>query len=142
MTSDQVGVFVVERNASLRETLQTLLEDAGYGVVACADGNLAVKLLQIAPHPFVVVLSHRDENHDFRQVLAAIQTLPAHAYILLSSRPARAPWQWNPYTQRFVPVVPVPCDVDTFLAQVAGTVNELLPLLPARPLASAHPLAG
>jgi CheY-like chemotaxis protein len=48
MTSDHV-VLVVDDDDETRDTLEELLGDAGYSVLAAANGAAALKLLQTAP---------------------------------------------------------------------------------------------
>ena len=99
------NVLVVEQEGTLRETLRDVLHDAGYHVVLCADSPIALSLLEVAPAPFIVLLEE-----------------------------GRAPRQWNPHTQAFVPIVPMPFDIDgllTAVADAAGRLGALPSLLPA-----------
>lgn len=120
-----VRVLVVERDELLRETLELMLDEAGYTVAGIGDGALAVRALEVSPYPLVVLLSHGGSDTDGEAVLISARMLPSHAYIVLSTRPQKAPWVWNAHTEHFVPVVPEPFDVDTLLEAVAAAVARL-----------------
>lgn len=127
-------VLIVGQDTALSKALCAVLEDAGYGVAVCSDTTLALALMCISYRPFVVLLFPDDGSHEqpydgpaqaWTQVLAFARLLPRHAYILLSSQPQRAPWQWNPHTQAFVPIVPLPFDLKLLLTRVAEAVRRL-----------------
>lgn len=119
------NVMIVEPDGDLCQVLCSVVEAAGYGAVACTSGNLASKLLRIAPHPFIVLLTDSRPSGNWQQVLSEIERLPPHVYVLLSREPREAPRRWNPHTQAFVPVVPMPFELDELLEQVAAAVTQL-----------------
>lgn len=45
------NVLVVEDEASIRDLVQEVLEEAGYGVVAVADGAAAIQVLEVHQAP-------------------------------------------------------------------------------------------
>jgi DNA-binding NtrC family response regulator len=124
------SMLVLEQGGNLSETLRDMFHDAGSGVTVCSDIPLALALLQVAPTSLAVLLSDSGPTEEWKRILAAVPGLPPHAYVLLSTRAQQAPWQWNPHTEAFVPVVPMPFDVDRLLAQVADTVGQIQ-LLPS-----------
>lgn len=122
-----VRVLVVEPDPLLREALELMLDEAGYTVAGVGDGNLARQALRVSPYPLVVLLSRSTDRIQAAEddILRGISDLPAHAYLLLSMHPHHAPWVWNAHTERFVPVVPVPFDVDEVLDRVANAAGLL-----------------
>jgi CheY-like chemotaxis protein len=53
MTRD---ILVVDDDADLRETLQLLLDDSGYGVIAVANGQAALDHLRAGAQPSLILL--------------------------------------------------------------------------------------
>lgn len=126
-------VLIVGQNPALCEALCAILEDVGYGVAVCSDTTPALALLRVSLHPFIVLLAD-DESHEqsydepaqaWTQILAVARSLPLHAYVLLSSQPQQALELWNPHTQAFVPVVPLPFDSKLLLTRVAEAARRL-----------------
>lgn len=120
-----IRVLVVERDELLRETLEMVLDDAGYTVAGVADGAMAMRALEVSPHPLVVLLSHGGRDGDSETVLVSAPMLPPHEYILLSTRPKDAPWVWNAHMEHFVSVVSLPFEVDALLDMVAAAAARL-----------------
>lgn len=117
--------LVIERDADLRQTLELVLEDAGYAVAGVEDVSLAEAGLRVSPHPLVVLVSHGDPARRGRSLAEAAGSLPPHAYVLLSTRPQTAPHLLNPHTEHVVPVVAEPFDVDVLLAAVDDASERL-----------------
>lgn len=111
-------VLVVERDATLRETLEEALEEAGYATAAVGDLDLARAALQVSPYPLVVLVGHGNPDADDHSLVDEASALPPHAYLLLSTRPDHAPQAHNPYTQRAVPIMAEPCDLTTLASLV------------------------
>jgi DNA-binding NtrC family response regulator len=129
-------VLLVIQDRDLSETLSVVLEEAGYSIAICADTSGALTMLRVADKPLVVMLSHGGPSHKGEHILAAVPDLPPHAYLLLTTDPRKAPLKWNPHTQAFVPVLPMPFDVDLLLAHVDDAMSRLhheceLSLVPA-----------
>jgi two-component system, chemotaxis family, chemotaxis protein CheY len=53
MTAD---ILIVDDDADLRETLQGLLDESGYGVVAVANGHAALEQLKAGARPSLILL--------------------------------------------------------------------------------------
>jgi DNA-binding NtrC family response regulator len=117
--------LLVIQDRDLSETLSVVLEEAGYSIAICADTAVALTMLRVAEKPLVVMLSHGGTSQEGEHILAAVPELPPHAYVLLSTDRRKAPLKWNPYTQAFVPVLPMPFDVDLLVAQVDDAVSRL-----------------
>ena len=49
-------ILVVDDDADLRETLQVLLDDSGYGVTAVANGQAALDQLKAGARPSLILL--------------------------------------------------------------------------------------
>jgi DNA-binding NtrC family response regulator len=119
------SVLLVGQEKSLSEVLCDVLQEASYDVTVCADAFCALNMLRVATAPVVVILSHGGHSQEWERMLAAVAELPRHAYLVLSTHPEEAPAQWNPHMQAYVPVVPMPFDMDILLAQVAEAVARL-----------------
>ncbi len=118
-------VFIVERDEALRETIILVLEGAGYTAGGVGDVGQALATLRDSPQPMVVLIGHGDPEVEGLTLLEQVSNLPKHAYLLLSTHPQIAPSVSNPYTQRLVPIMAEPFDVDTLLAQVDEAAHRL-----------------
>jgi DNA-binding NtrC family response regulator len=119
------SVLLVDRDRHLSETLREVLYEAGCTLMACPDASAALRFLQRAPRPVVVLLVHGGPHSDWERVLAAVPNLPPHAYLLLSTAPDKAPAQWNPHAQSLVRVISMPFDLDWFLAQIIEAIQHV-----------------
>lgn len=113
-----IRALVVEHDANLRQTLEDVLHEKGYICAGVSDMDLARAALQISPYELIVLVGHGDPRDIEAPLVAEASALPRHAYLILSTRPDHAPQAYNPYTQRFVPVVAAPVDIDTLLTCV------------------------
>ena len=118
-------VLILEQDVTLRETLELLLEDAGYATIGVGEEDLARWALRLSPHPLIVLIGHGSPLAVGLSLIEEADTLPPHAYIVLSTNPRAAPSVHNGHTQRTVPVVEVPSDVDVLLDAVAEAGNAL-----------------
>lgn len=119
-TPRHIRVLIVEREQDLRETLEQFLDETGYAVAATGELLLAEAALQVTDDPLVLLIGPGCEREGVADLLPRISQLPPHAYVLLSTLPARAPIVWNPHTRRPVPVVAAPFDLDGLLAEIDG----------------------
>lgn len=83
---------------------------------------MAIAALSAAAEPVVVCLFHGGLDHDCDDVLSATPTLPMHVYLVISTRPQRARRLWNAYTQRYIPVLAAPFDVNDLLELLTDAV--------------------
>ena len=118
-------VYIVERDAALRETVALVLEEAGYAVDGIGDVHHALAALRDSPAPMVVLIGHGDPETEGLFLLEQSSSLPPHAYLLLSTHPQAAPSLPNPHTQHLVPIMAEPFDVDTLLTQVSEAASRL-----------------
>lgn len=112
------AVMIVERDQDLRETLEMILEEAGYPALSTCDPALAEAALRVASHPLVVLVGHGGISSPAADLLRHTSALPPHAYVVLSTEPCTAPPVRNIYTHRGVPIVRAPFAVDELLAEV------------------------
>lgn len=117
--------LVVEHDASLRHTLEDVLHEDGFMCVGVSDMDLAREALRLSPHALVVLVGHGDPRDHEEPLPTEASALPRHAYLILSTRPDYAPQAYNPHTQRFIPVVEAPYDIDTLLAYVEEAERRL-----------------
>jgi CheY-like chemotaxis protein len=82
-------VLVVDREASIRETLRTLLEEDGYTVLEAATGLAALNLLRADARRLVVLLDHSPPQLDgvglLRQIAHDRRLKQRHAFILMTA---------------------------------------------------------
>jgi DNA-binding NtrC family response regulator len=130
-------VLVVERDLDLRATMEQLLDESGYRVAATGDTLLAELALGVSEEPLVVVIGPGSEWEEAAPMLSHIPKLPPHVYVVLSTLPTHVRSVWNPYTNRYIPVVAAPFDLDTLLEQIdkAAAVARAIP--PATPATTA-----
>lgn len=112
------AVMIVERDDDLRETLEMVLEEAGYPTLSTCDLALAEAALRVTERPLVVIVGHGGPSSLATTLLGYTNALPPHAYVVLSTRPQTAPPIWNGYTHRGVPVVRAPFTLEELLAQI------------------------
>lgn len=120
-----VRVLVVERDVTLRDTLEEALHETGYATAGVGDIDLARSALQISPYPLVVLVGHGDPSVHDHSLVEEASALPPHAYLLLSTRPDQAPLVLNPHTQRVVPIVAEPCDLEALFTLVDAAFTRL-----------------
>jgi pyruvate/2-oxoglutarate dehydrogenase complex dihydrolipoamide dehydrogenase (E3) component len=94
-------------------------------VTVCTDVACALKELQEAEAPVVVLLAHGSVSHSLERMLAAVPELPPHAYLILSTQPKEAPSYLNPHTRAVVPVLPMPFNLELFIDEVAAAEGRL-----------------
>lgn len=112
------AVLIVEQDEGLRQTLEMVMQDAGYPTLATGDPSLARAAMRLAQHPLVVLIGHGGPANLARDLLNGANTARPHAYIVISTHPAAAPYAWNVRTARRVPVIGAPFDLDVLLAQI------------------------
>jgi DNA-binding NtrC family response regulator len=119
-----VDVCIVEEDADLRESLQTILDSAGYTTTALPDFAAAFAYLRARSAPVVVLAGNAQPHHChiaafFAQVVADDAVAARHRFVVLSTAPALIPPDMRAILDRLrVPVLPKPFDVDTLLDAV------------------------
>lgn len=126
----QPGLFVVDDDAGIRDTLRLLLEDAGYQVNEASDGATALGMLREMEAPHVVLLDQHLPGLSGDVLLRTVASDAAlrlrHAYVLLtanSSDQACRITQSIPHMD--VAVVTKPFDVDDLLDTITAVTGRL-----------------
>ena len=125
-------ILIADDDSDIRETLQVLLEDAGYGVLFAEDGHQALALIQQHPAPLVVLLDISLPGVNGISILRTVanydgQLAPdSRSYIMLTGH---TPALYMPYgallAQLNVHVIPKPFDIEYLLAVVADAAARL-----------------
>jgi CheY-like chemotaxis protein len=85
------NILVVDDDADLRETLQVLLDDSGYGVTAVANGQAALDQLKAGERPNLILLDLMmpDMNGwQFLERAVAESVLDAIPVVIMTARKA------------------------------------------------------
>jgi CheY-like chemotaxis protein len=129
--ADAIHVLVVDDESVIRTAVRTALEDASYVVHEAADGDFAMDLLLLSPHPMVVVLDLMMPRMSGTQVLELLAVEPVWArrntVVVLT-----AMGQWltskrlRPLQEQFAfLVIAKPFDVEELLVAVADAARRL-----------------
>lgn len=130
------AVLLVEADASSRDALRLILEEAGYAVSEAADSTAALGLLRLnlsrkRPHRLVVLVHHAVPEVDGVGMLRAIAGDPHlathHAYVLLATphEPSFPTIDQEVLSYLTVAVVPRPIERDVLLSAVAQAARGL-----------------
>jgi CheY-like chemotaxis protein len=112
-------ILVVENHAATRQLLVTLLEEAGYTVVAAEDGRTA--LLQTAhQRPDLILTDLRMPQMDGQGLLDTVRGDPSLRHIPVVVVTVHA----DVVPGRFDAVVRKPFDADTLLAEIAAVLDR------------------
>jgi CheY-like chemotaxis protein len=117
-------IVVVEDDDDLRRIEHQLLEDEGYFVLDAPDGLVGLKVLSSANKPVEALVDYCMPNMDGYRMLQAVvkdsDTLQRHAYVLVTAnRQALPPAFEHLLTDRQIPIVDKPFDVEELLETVA-----------------------
>jgi DNA-binding response OmpR family regulator len=89
-------VLVAEDDASVRLTIEFILEDEGFELLLAEDGEEALQLAQ-DKHPDVILLDHMMPKMDGKEVLTALRNISSTRDIpvlVLSGMGRGAPEEW------------------------------------------------
>lgn len=123
-------VLVVDDDEPIRDTLRSVLEDAGHAVTDAPDGVAALDVLRASPHRMVVLLDLRMPGMDGAGLLDTVagdRTLATrHAYILMTANLQTLTLSFaNLLTTLSVPVLRKPFDLDVVLDTVEQAAARL-----------------
>lgn len=123
-------VLVVDDDEPIRDTLRSVLEDAGHAVTDAPDGVAALDVLRASPHRMVVLLDLRMPGMDGAGLLGTVagdRTLATrHAYILMTANLQTLTLSFaNLLTTLSVPVLRKPFDLDVVLDTVEQAAARL-----------------
>lgn len=130
------AVLLVTADASSRDALRQILEEAGYAVSEAADSTAALGLLRLnlsrkRPHRLVVLVHHALPEVDGAGMLRAIagdlNLATHHAYVLLATphEPSFPTIEEEVLAYLTVSVVPQPIERDVLLSAVAQAASGL-----------------
>jgi CheY-like chemotaxis protein len=127
-------VLVADDDQDIRETLQLVLEDAGYTVLLAQTGRQTLQVLRHSPERLVVLLDYLMPDLSGGEVLEAVAHLPAlaqrHAFLLLTAMSATLPPTTKDRLQHLqVSLLKKPFDLDDLLAHVAAADATLVPVV-------------
>jgi CheY-like chemotaxis protein len=125
-------ILIADDDSDVRETLQLLLEDAGYATLTAKEGHQVLELVQRYPSPLVVLLDIGLPKVDGLSILRTIAGMDGQmaphkrAYVLMTGH---TPALYMPYgallAQLHVHVLPKPFHIDYSLAVVADAAAFL-----------------
>lgn len=131
---DAFPVLIVDDDDAIRDTLATLLEDAGYATSVAATGREALATLRAAPTPMVVLLDLIMPEPDGRSVLRAVtaeqRLARRHAFIIVTAASEALLNQTQTEVSRLdmgltLDTVRKPFDIDAVVAAVARIEQRL-----------------
>ncbi len=120
-------VLVVDDDEAIRETLEMVLDDAGFATQVAVTGNEALAMLRSAPTPLVVLLDLIMPEPDGRGVLRVVAANPylarRHAFIIVTAAAAALVTAAQAEIGRFdarlmLDTVRKPFDIDAVVAAV------------------------
>lgn len=131
-------VLILDNDASIRDSVRDILEDAGYSVQASGGlpdvTDAMVALLRTAPEPVVVLFDVGPFDGERMQDLLDIASSPdvplllRHAFICLTTMPKHLPAELLAlFAQYGVAVLPKPFDMDDLVRYVAEAEARLKP---------------
>src|SRR5579864_3667533 len=87
-------VAIIEDDGAIRETLRTLLEDAGYRVIEAKDGQTGYDLLRQSDKRLIALIDHKMPRMDGCDLLHLVEhdtdLRARHTYIFVTASPKRA----------------------------------------------------
>ncbi len=123
-------VLVVDDSPTVRLTLRSWLEPAGYQVAEAADGVAALAQLTALPGPLVVLLDYQLPGltgfEVLQQALAARRGPPDYGYVVISARHGEFPPAFIELLRRLaIQLLPKPFDAEPLLAVVDFVATRL-----------------
>jgi two-component system, OmpR family, response regulator MprA len=120
---EQDRVLIVEDDDAIRESLQTFLEDEGYGVIMARDGQAALEIIPTLPGPTVILLDLVMPRLDGLSVLRDLADHPekrdAHPIFLMTAHMDRlSPQVVQLLGNLGIPVLPKPFDLEQLKEQI------------------------
>jgi len=125
LSAIKTSVLIVDDDISIRETLRSLLEDAGYAVFEVQDGLQALDYLRKTPSPMIVLLDLMMPRLDGAGLLGAVEgdtrRLVRHRYILMTASHETLSLAFvHLLSDLTVPVLHKPFDIDKLLEIIAS----------------------
>jgi len=125
LSAIKTSVLIVDDDISIRETLRSLLEDAGYAVFEVQDGLQALDYLRKTPSLMIVLLDLMMPRLDGAGLLGAVagdtRRLVRHRYILMTASHETLSLAFvHLLSDLTVPVLHKPFDIDKLLEIIAS----------------------
>jgi CheY-like chemotaxis protein len=125
LSAIKTSVLLVDDDISIRETLRSLLEDAGYLVFEAHDGLQALDYLRKTPIPMIVLLDLMMPRLDGAGLLGTVagdtRRLVRHRYILMTASHQTLGLAFvHLLTDLAVPVLHKPFEMDKLLELIAS----------------------
>jgi CheY-like chemotaxis protein len=93
MTCNGGYVLVVDDDATIRDSIASVVEDEAHGVKTAANGRAALDIVRAGPRPSVILLDIMMPVMDGNAMLAELRCRPAWAeipvYLMTASGPGR-----------------------------------------------------
>src|SRR5262245_25552611 len=126
-------VCVIEDDEATRETVRDLLVDAGYDVVAAANGLIGYSMLTTSIERLIVVLDHKLPKLDGCDLLELVaqdgQLRARHTFIFMTASPKRALEDCEEALEELdVPLISKPFDIDELVDAVREAELRLMPV--------------
>jgi two-component system, OmpR family, response regulator MprA len=120
---EQDRVLIVDDDDAIRESLQSFLEDEGYGVIMARDGQAALEIIPTLPGPTVILLDLVMPRLDGLSVLRDLADHPekrdAHPIFLMTAHMDRlSPEAVQLLGNLGIPVLPKPFDLEQLKEQI------------------------
>jgi len=123
-------ILIVDDDEEIRDSLRLVLEEAGYTVEACTNGEDCLEQLRSSAHSLIVLVDYvmpRMSGMDMLHAVAADACLSTrHTYVVVTASPQllTPPEDHIPPTLQ-VPVIGKPFELDVLLAAVAEAATRL-----------------
>lgn len=129
-------VAVIEDDGAIRETLRTLLEDAGYSVIEAKDGQAGYDLLRQHDKRLIALIDHKMPRMDGCDLLHLVEhdeiLRARHTFIFVTASPKRAVEDCGDTLEELeIPMVAKPFHIDEVLDAVADAATRLAQPVPA-----------
>ena len=136
VASTEVLVFVVEDEATILETLQHALEDAGYAVTSASSGDDAITLLESKAHDFRALVTDVNLPGNFTgwQIAHRARELNPTLPVVYMTGAAGHEWSANGVPESVLLTKPFAlAQVVTAVAHLMNAASSALPPSPPRP---------
>lgn len=123
-------VCMIEDDEAIRDTLRSLLEDAGYHLIEAADGQSGYTILRESAERLITLVDYKLpvlDGCDLLELVASDETLrDRHAFIFVTASPQRAEEECGDTLEELnAPIVSKPFHIDEVLEAVAEAAQRI-----------------